>query len=219
MALRERRLAREVVGIGRNKANLAKAQQLGAVDRFATEIAEGVANADLVVVCTPVDTIAEFVRQIGAACRKDALITDAGSTKEEIVSAVDRLTSNQKSGPHFVGSHPLAGDHRTGVEVARADLLVGRKVIVTPTAKSDTGRRGKVDRILAEFGRGSADHDSGSPRRRFGSDEPFAAFGRVCALCRDTARFAPLGGERLAGYNADCRRRPCNVATDFRRKP
>jgi prephenate dehydrogenase len=152
MALRERRLAREVVGIGRNQANLAKAQQLGAVDRFATEIAEGVANADLVVACTPVDTIAEFVRQIGAACRKDALITDAGSTKEEIVSAVDRLTSNQKSGPHFVGSHPLAGDHRTGVEVARADLLVDRKVIVTPTAKSDAAAVAKLSEFWRSLG-------------------------------------------------------------------
>src|SRR6266481_3748558 len=81
MALRERRLAGEVVGIGRNKANLLKARQLGAVDTFTTELAEGVANADLTIVCTPVDTIAEFVQQVSAACRKDALVTDAGSTK------------------------------------------------------------------------------------------------------------------------------------------
>ncbi len=152
MALRERRLTREVVGIGRNKANLAKAQQLGAIDRFETDIAKGVGDADLVVVCTPVDTIAEFVRQIGVTCRKDTLITDAGSTKEEIVSAVDGLTPNGKSGPHFVGSHPLAGDHRTGVEVARGDLLDGRKVIVTPTAKSEPATVAKLSKFWRSLG-------------------------------------------------------------------
>jgi D-arabinose 1-dehydrogenase-like Zn-dependent alcohol dehydrogenase len=145
MALRERRLVREVVGIGRNEANLLKARQLGAVDRFTTELAEGVADADLTIVCTPVDTIADFVRQISDACHNSALITDAGSTKADIVAAVERQQAGRKGGPHFVGSHPLAGDHRTGVEVARPDLLVGRKVIVTPTANTDRDALAKIE--------------------------------------------------------------------------
>ena len=125
---------------------------MGAVDRFTTELAQGVADADLTIVCTPVDTIADFVRQIGAVCRKDALITDAGSTKADIVAAVERQQAGRKGGPHFVGSHPLAGDHRTGVEVARADLLVGRKVIVTPTANTDREALAKVESFWRSLG-------------------------------------------------------------------
>jgi prephenate dehydrogenase len=144
LALRKRGLAREVVGIGRNEVNLARAQQLGAIDRYDTKLAEGVAEANLVVVCTPVDTIADFVRQICAACRADTLITDAGSTKEAIVVAVEAQQTGRTNGPHFVGSHPLAGDHRTGVEAARVDLLTGRKVIVTPTANTDPTALAKI---------------------------------------------------------------------------
>jgi prephenate dehydrogenase len=152
MALRGRRLVREVVGIGRNEANLLKAQQLGAVDRFTMELDEGVVDADLTIVCTPVDTIADFVRQISDACHKSALITDAGSTKADILAAVEREQAGRKGGPHFVGSHPLAGDHRTGVEVARPDLLIGRKVIVTPAASTDRDALAKVESFWRSLG-------------------------------------------------------------------
>jgi prephenate dehydrogenase len=152
LALRERRLASEVVGVGRNQTSLSKARQLGAVDRFSTDIQEGVADANFIIVCTPVDTIAEFVHRISTMCRSDALITDAGSTKEAIVSAIERQQAGQPRGPYFVGSHPLAGDHRTGVEFARADLLGGRKVIVTPTAKSDRNALAKVGDFWTSLG-------------------------------------------------------------------
>ena len=64
------------------------------------------------------------------------LITDAGSTKEAIVTTVDAALSGRRAGSPFVGSHPLAGDHRGGVEFARADLFDGRTVVVTPTAET-----------------------------------------------------------------------------------
>jgi prephenate dehydrogenase len=133
MALRERRLARRIVGVGRRQASLDVARQVGAIDNGVTSLATGVADAQLIVVATPVDTIAEKVIQAAAACPAASLITDAGSTKETIVSAVDAGLASRRSGPRFVGSHPLAGDHRTGPEHARADLFDGRTVVVTPT--------------------------------------------------------------------------------------
>jgi prephenate dehydrogenase len=136
LALRERKLAGEVVGIGRREATLESAKKVGAIDRGTTDLAAGVADAKLVIVCTPVDTIAQFALQVAAACPNLSLITDAGSTKREIVTAVDTGLTGRRSGPRFVGSHPVAGDHRAGVEHARADLLEGRKVVVTPTAES-----------------------------------------------------------------------------------
>jgi prephenate dehydrogenase len=133
LALRERRLARRIVGVGRRQASLDVARQVGAIDHGVTGLSTGVADAQLIVVATPVDTIAEKVIQAAAACPAASLITDAGSTKETIVAAVDAGLASRRSGPRFVGSHPLAGDHRTGAEHARADLFDGRTVVVTPT--------------------------------------------------------------------------------------
>ena len=130
LALRERDLAREVVGIGRRKSSLEKAKQAGAIDRGTTDLRAGASDAQIVVVCTPVDLIAERVTKIATACRSSTIITDAGSTKSAILAAVDAELANRHNGPHFVGSHPIAGDHRTGVEHSRADLFEGRAVIV-----------------------------------------------------------------------------------------
>jgi prephenate dehydrogenase len=133
LALRERKLARNIVGIGRRQTSLDTARRVGAIDHGVTHLAAGVAQAQLVVVSTPVDTIAERVIQAAAACPPGTLITDAGSTKEAIVAKVDAGLSSRRSGPRFVGSHPLAGDHRTGAEHARGDLFDARTVVVTPT--------------------------------------------------------------------------------------
>ncbi len=133
LALRERRLAQKIVGIGRRQTSLDAARKVGAIDHGVTNLANGVIDAQLIIIATPVDTIAERVVQAAAACPAASLITDVGSTKEAIVAAVDAGLAGRRSGPRFVGSHPLAGDHRTGPEHARADLFEGRTVVVTPT--------------------------------------------------------------------------------------
>jgi prephenate dehydrogenase len=133
LALRERRLAQTIVGIGRRQQSLDIARDVGAIDRGVTNLASGVADAQLIIIATPVDTIAERVMQVSAVCPAGSLITDAGSTKETIVSAVDAGLVTRRGGPRFVGSHPLAGDHRTGPEHSRADLFEGRTVVITPT--------------------------------------------------------------------------------------
>src|SRR5215212_11539773 len=80
LALRERRLAQKIIGIGRRQASLDAARKIGAIDHGVTNLANGVSQAQLIIVATPVDTIAERVMQISAACPAAALITDAGST-------------------------------------------------------------------------------------------------------------------------------------------
>jgi prephenate dehydrogenase len=134
LALRERKLARSVIGIGRRQVSLDTARRVGAIDHGVTNLTEGVSRAQLIIISTPVDTIAERAIQAAAACPPAALITDAGSTKAAIVAAVDAGLAHRRSGPRFVGSHPLAGDHRTGPDHARGDLFDGRTVVVTPTA-------------------------------------------------------------------------------------
>lgn len=144
LALRERKLARRIVGVGRRQNSLDAARRIGAIDHGVTSIGEGVSEAQLVVVATPVDTVVERVIQAVAAAPPDALITDVGSTKENIVSMVDAALAPRRSGPRFVGSHPLAGDHRTGAQHARADMFDGRIVVVT---RSEATRPAAVTEI------------------------------------------------------------------------
>lgn len=144
LALRQRNLARTVVGIGRSPASLRVARRVGAVSSTTTDLERGVAEADLVVVCTPVERIVEHVQQVAKACRREALITDVGSTKSEIIAQLDgELPKNVR----FIGSHPMAGGERAGPKEARVDLLEGRTVVITPTKSSPA-----VDcRELADF--------------------------------------------------------------------
>jgi prephenate dehydrogenase len=122
-----------VIGVGRRQQSLDVARNMGAIDNGVTNLANAVAQAQLIIVATPVDTIAERVVQVSAACPAGSLITDAGSTKAELVAAVDAGLAGRRGGPRFVGSHPIAGDHRTGPAHARGDLFEGRTVVITPT--------------------------------------------------------------------------------------
>jgi len=150
LALRQRKLAHEIVGIGRRPASLDEALSGGCVTRTATSIARGVAGAQLVVVCTPVELIAQQVAEAAGCCGPETIITDAGSTKAQVVSAADAallaLENGESGGASFVGSHPLAGSDKAGCRHARADLLEGRVVVVTPTERS---RAPAVEEIAA----------------------------------------------------------------------
>ena len=132
-ALQRKKLAQRVVGVGRHEHKLRRAQRLGIVTDFSVCVEDGVREADLVVVCTPVASIVEHVRRVASACSPKSLITDVGSTKSAICSA---LTARRLPGATFVGSHPLAGSEKTGFDNAREDLLEGRLVIVTPQAST-----------------------------------------------------------------------------------
>jgi prephenate dehydrogenase len=133
MALRRGRLARCVVGIGRSATSMRQARKLGAIDRGTTNLKSGVADAELTVLCTPVNTIVEQALQAAVWCQPASIITDSGSTKSSIVARLDRELPRQVS---FVGSHPLAGSEKSGVAVASADLFAGRVCVVTQTRRT-----------------------------------------------------------------------------------
>ncbi len=133
MALRERGLATTVVGVGRNPRALERARDRGVIDEPTTDLPRGVAEADVVVVCTPVDRIVDDARRVADAAPKTALITDAGSTKRRIVESVDRLP---RLAERFVGAHPMSGSERSGADFARADLFQNRVCVLTPTSQT-----------------------------------------------------------------------------------
>jgi prephenate dehydrogenase len=133
LALQQRNLARHVVGVGRRASSLRAARRAGAITRSTTQLARGVARAELIVVCTPVGDIVPRARMVAEHCPSGALITDVGSTKEAIVAQLRRGMANRVS---FVGSHPLAGSEKTGPQHAAADLFQDRVTVVTPTSRT-----------------------------------------------------------------------------------
>src|SRR5437660_804461 len=149
LAARERGLARRVVGVGRSAESLWAAKARGAIDEAVTDVAAGAADADLVVVCTPVNHVAGHVFEAARTCRTNAILTDAGSTKAEIVRAVE---ANLDPGKRFVGGHPLAGSEKAGPGHARADLFDGRLVVLTPTQHTDRDALATVARFWEDLG-------------------------------------------------------------------
>lgn len=150
MALRQRKLADRVIGVGRNAERLRLAVDLGAVTETTTSLGDGVKDADLVVVCAPVETIPDLVQRIAPDCRAEAVITDVGSTKQLLVSEVEtRMSGGQAT---FVGSHPLAGSEKTGVTHATADLYMNRTVVVTPTESTPAAAVTKVQQFWRALG-------------------------------------------------------------------
>ena len=161
LAARERGVARRVVGVGRSAASLDTARRRGAIDAGTSDLAAAARDADLVLFCTPVDRIAEQVRAAAAACRPGTLLTDAGSTKDAIVRALDGALPAHVA---FVGGHPLAGSEKRGPEHARADLFDGRVVVLTPTPRTDPGAIERVGAFWKRLGArvmllGPQDHD------------------------------------------------------------
>jgi prephenate dehydrogenase len=133
LAAKKREVAQRVLGVGHRKASLDQAVARGAVDEPFLDLSEAVHQADLAIFCTPVDLIAEQILAAAPGCKAGALLTDAGSTKATIVR---RVTERRPNHVAFVGSHPLAGSEKRGVEFAHADLLEGRVTVVTKTSET-----------------------------------------------------------------------------------
>lgn len=147
MALRERRLAETVVGVGRNADSLQKAVHLGAIDSFSTDFADGVQNADLVVLATPIGQILADIEKLPGLLSPGAIVTDVGSTKGEISEWGDRFLRGA-----FVPGHPMAGGERSGVEAARANLFDEATWAITPTRHTNPDAANTVRHLAQAVG-------------------------------------------------------------------
>ena len=134
-ALRDASAVNEIIGYGRNPANLSRAVELGLVDRWSTVLSDAVAEAEVVMVATPVGVMSGLFQQLAEAVSPTCIVTDAGSVKKKVVEAA--RVSLGHSTARFVPGHPIAGRERSGVEAAAGDLFKGHKVILTPTPDTD----------------------------------------------------------------------------------
>lgn len=133
-ALREANAVGEIVGGGRSAEHLQRAQTLGVIDRWHTDVAEAVAAADIVVLAAPVSAMQDLFRTIAPALKDGAIVTDVGSTKRSVLEAA-RAAYGHIPG-NFVAGHPIAGTERTGVEASFPELFRQRRVILTPTGET-----------------------------------------------------------------------------------
>ena len=149
LAARQKEICNHIVGIGRTLKNLRKAKDLKVVDEYTLKLDEGVKNAELVVIATPVNDIVPLIKKVLPALKKGAIITDVGSVKNEIMIETDKLSSPRV---FFVGSHPIAGTENSGVEAAFPDLFLGRKCILTPSQKTDPSALEKIKNLWTSVG-------------------------------------------------------------------
>ncbi len=145
LAARERLERVEVVGWGRNRATVDRALELGAIDSAPPSLEEACAGADAVFCAAPVAALQEQVAAALAASGPEAVVTDAGSTKRELVAA---FSADER----FIGGHPLAGAETAGVDNARADLFEGARWYLTPTGNTSGLLYDRLQRILAGLG-------------------------------------------------------------------
>jgi prephenate dehydrogenase len=139
----------EVIGYGHRPETLDAAVRIGAIDRGWPSASQAVEGADLVLLCTPVGLFRSLLEQIAPALKPGAIVTDVGSTKRSVVASAERILP---PAVHFVGSHPMAGSEKRGVEFARTDLFRNALCLLTPTPATDAAALEAVEAFWRVLG-------------------------------------------------------------------
>ena len=140
------KLAGHVAIATRSAATLKRAEELKLGDSYHTDLAEGVRDADLVIVSVPVGSSEAVAKTIAPALKPGAIVTDVGSTKASVIA---QMQPHIPAGVHFIPGHPLAGTEKSGPDAGFADLFDNRWCIFTPLPDTDLDA---LER-LAEFWR------------------------------------------------------------------
>ena len=194
MAVRHFSLARRIHVWARRAEAREACRASSWCDAVFSDSAQSVEGSDLVVVCTPVDTIAEKVREIAPALARGSLVTDVGSTKSRICRLCARAVPE---GSTFLGSHPMAGSEKGGLEHAHSLLFDKRACLVTPLESMPPGPLDQLVRFWRGLG---MEVTTVSPERH---DEIVAHISHLphllaSALCLQLSR-APAAWQAFAG--------------------
>ena len=152
MAARRKGSASRVIGVADNRETIERALAKGAVDEATLDLRAAVADADMVILCVPVRSIIAAAQAVLPACRDGTIITDIGSSKTLIVRDVEALIQKNKSKVHFVGSHPITGSEKKGLEASETIQLEGASCVITPTQHTDNESYRKVDEFWKSLG-------------------------------------------------------------------
>ncbi len=151
LALRSAGLVRHIVGIGRSQQNLQFALTHGIIDEIGVDLATALHNADVVLLAMPVGQTAHVMAQIAMHLQANTIITDAGSTKQEIIAAARHHLPMQNR-HHFVPGHPIAGTEESGAQAAQATLYASKHIILTPLPETSTDATQKIRQLWQACG-------------------------------------------------------------------
>jgi prephenate dehydrogenase len=143
MALRQAGCVERIAGVGRGRANLERALELGVIDEIAADAQAALDGADLVLVAVPVQQTVPVFAAIAPHLEAGAVMTDGGSTKRDVVAAA-RGNLGMKL-MQFQPAHPVAGAELSGVDAASPELFRDRTVVLTPVAETGDDARVRVD--------------------------------------------------------------------------
>ncbi len=141
LALKKQGFKGNITGIGRNEENLIRAKDRGIIDDYSTDPADGIKNADLIILSSPVGEFEKIIQNIKGRLKSGAIITDVGSVKIDVIRIIEPLIPKEVS---FVGTHPIAGKECSGIDAADADLFINAKCIITPTPATNKEAMKKV---------------------------------------------------------------------------
>ncbi len=149
LALRAAGAGAQRVGIGRRRSSLNRALAYDAIDEATLSFAKGLRGAQLAVVAVPLGSFPAIFGKMAPHLEPECIVTDVGSTKAYVVRLARRILPAHA---RFVGSHPIAGSEKTGVEFARADLFDRAVCIVTPCPGSDESDTQAVVQFWEQLG-------------------------------------------------------------------
>jgi prephenate dehydrogenase len=142
-------LVGRVVGVGRTQANLDVALGRGMIDAATRDLAEAARGSDLIVLAVPILAMRATLEAMIAHCAPNAVVTDVGSVKEWVVRELEPVVRSPMA---LVAAHPVAGKETTGAAAADPELFSGRRVIVTPSAKSTPEALAKIESLWTATG-------------------------------------------------------------------
>jgi len=149
LALREKGLCKTIIGYGRSEENLKRAKERGIIDDYSLDVRNACEDSDLILLSTPVGAFKDIAERIKDTLKRGAIITDVGSVKGRLVHELELLMPD---GAHYIGSHPIAGSDKSGIDDARADLFNNARCIITPTEKSDESAKREIISIWGAVG-------------------------------------------------------------------
>jgi len=149
MALRRRSPQTRLRVWGRRAEALEELQKRGLGDVFSTDAAEAAQGADFVILCVPVDKLAETARAAAGGIASTCVVTDVGSVKGTVVDELEKVFATHGN---FVGSHPMCGSEAAGLEAAREDLYENALCVVTPTARSNAQATARTEAFWKSVG-------------------------------------------------------------------
>jgi len=149
LAVKRCALAKEIVGVVRRECSGKKALKYKAVDRTTLALEDGIRGADLIIIATPVGKIVDVAKDIIKHAKNEAILIDVGSTKGKVVKEIEKIAPPNIK---FVGTHPMAGSEKSGVEFATDKLFDNSICIITKTKKTNPEAFSAVTKFWARMG-------------------------------------------------------------------